>query len=388
VIRSFKYLLRPTKAQTLVLSEWLQKTREVYNAGLQERRDAWKKQKISVSLYDQYKQLSPLRKERLDLANIPVWVLRGPLARLDKAFAGFFRRCKSGDKPGFPRFKGRYRWSSILIDDLQKGNPIVAGGKRVSIPKLGKVKLKLHRPLEGTPKALRLTLDCRGRWFVTFACVDVPQKLLPPSTKGIGIDLGLTNFVTTSEGEVFDSPRALKTARLKLERAQRKVSRRKRGSGRRRTAICQLARSHEKVANIRRENHIFVANSLVCRFGTIYVENLNIKNMTKNHKLARAISDASWGLQLHWLHVKAESAGRLVQAVDPRGSSQTCSCCGSVVPKTLGVRVHRCSCGLVICRDHNAALNILGRGRRLQGAVPLVKGRQRSAKYTEQAYGL
>ena len=232
--RSFRYRLRPSAAQAAVLFGWLRLTRELYNAALQERRDAWAKQRKSITAFDQMKQLPSVRAERPEFDSIPIVVQRGALRRLDRAFAGFFRRCKGGEKPGFPRFKGAHRWNSLLIDDLSTSTPLVAGGKRVKIPLLGKVRLHVtdDRPVRGVPKALRLTYGL-GKWFVTFACVDVLAKPLPATGKTVGIDLGLLQFTATSDGEMFSNPRPLRAARIAVERAQRRVSRRRRGSKRR-----------------------------------------------------------------------------------------------------------------------------------------------------------
>ena len=386
--RSYRYRLNPTKAQTVVLLEWLRFTRELYNAALEERRGAWQKQIKSISRYDQQAQLLDVRKDRPEFSAVPVVILRGALSRLDKAFQAFFRRCKSGEKPGYPRFKNKSRWSSLLIDDLQKKSPIVAGGKRVKIPLLGKVKFKQHRPIEGIPKAMRLTIDFTGRWFVTLACVDVPRKILPVSNKSVGIDLGLLNFAAMSEGETFSNPKLMNNARICLERAQRLVTRRKRGSKRRKKAVKILARHHDRVTNLRREHHISVAKKLVSEYGTIFVEKLSIKNMIRSSDpggakrgLNRSIQDASWGNFVHWLNVKAEEAGREVIEVDPHNTSQICSGCGTKVRKDLSVRVHDCPhCGLILDRDINAARNILRLGLSLRGAASVVDERRGSVK--------
>ena len=321
VLRSYRYRLRPTRAQARTLDRWLGLTRELYNAALQERRDAWAKQRVRVSLYDQMKALPGVREVRTEFDAVPIAVLRGAIRRLDRAFAGFFRRCKDGEKPGYPRFKGRARWASLLSDDLTGRHPIVAAGKRVKVPLLGKVKFKQHRPLEGVPKAMRLTRRA-GRWFVTFACADVPVRPLPPSAETVGIDLGLTHFVATSDGDTVDVPLSERAPRLALERAHRRVSRRKRGGGRRHVAVRLLARAHEHFANVRRERHIVLARALVAQYGRIYVEKLNIVGLARG-MLSRPVHHAAWGNFLHWLRVAAESAGREVVEVDPRGTSQT-----------------------------------------------------------------
>ncbi len=382
VTRSFRYRLRPTTAQERTLCSWLTLTRELYNAALQERRDAWVKQHISVSVYDQMKELPSIREVRPEFSSIPVVVQRGAIRRLDRAFSGFFRRCKQNEKPGFPRFRSSSRWNSLLIDDLNKRSPIVAGGKRVAVPILGKIKLHIadDRPLHGVPKAMRITYALR-KWYVTIVCVNVPTKPLPTMGKSVGVDLGLLTFAATSDGEMFSNPQPLAVARIAMKQAQRRMTRRKRGSNRRRIAVRVLARRLAHVANIRRESHITIARSLVSRYDTIIVEDLNVKSLARG-MLAKSVNDAAWSGFRHWLACKAEEAGRQVMEVDPRGTSQSCSSCGVVANEklSLAVRTFRCtSCGLVLDRDVNAARNILGLGLAPQGAALLVRGRRRSA---------
>lgn len=378
VLRSYRYSLRPTRAQLRTLDTWLRLTRELFNGALQERRDAWQKQRVRVSCYDQMAQLPAIRAVRPEFAVIPIVVLRGVLRRLDRAFTAFFRRCKAHETPGYPRFRGRGRFESLLIDDLGKGNPLVAGKQRVAVPLLGKIKLKLHRQLAGRPKAMRLKREGL-HWFVTFACADVPAKPLPPTGREVGIDLGLTNFLATSDGDCLPNERPGGRAALRLARSQRRVSRRKRGGQRRRQAVRLLAKDHAHVANQRRERHITIARALVARYDRIVVENLNVKGLARS-ALAKSVSDAGWASFVWWLHVKAEEAGREVVAVNPAGTSQECPACSNVVAKTLSERTHRCDCGLTCDRDVAAARVILGRGQRPQGAASPVRGRQRSAR--------
>lgn len=382
MLRSFKYRLSPTKAQSATLFTWLRLNRELYNAALQERRDAWQKQSKRISCHEQFGDIAEIRRDRPDVGVVPVVVLRGTLRRLDRAFQAFFRRCKAGEKPGYPRFKNRDRYTSLLIDDLTGvgggGVPIVAGGKRVSVPLLGKVKVKLHRPMLGKPKAMRITFAA-GHWYVAFACDGVPTKLLPPSERDVGIDLGIAHFIGTSDGDVVDVPHGERVARIALERASRRVSRRKRGSRRRSHARVLLARHHAHVANVRRERHIVLARALVAVYGVIYHEDLNICGLARG-MLAKQVNEAAWGDFLHWLRVKAEEAGRVVVAVAPRYTSQTCPQCGTVKRKALSERTHRCDCGCVLDRDVAAAMVIREAGRASQGAASPVRERRRSAK--------
>lgn len=371
MIRSFKYRLSPTKAQAASLERHLSLCCELYNAALQERRDAWQKQRIRVTKFDQYKALPGLRKVRPDLSEIGSTELRGVLNNLDKSFSNFFRRCKTEGKPGYPRFKNRKRYSTLLIDDLPK-SPIVAGGRRISIPLLGKIKIRMHRPLEGAPKALRLKKEGDGHWYAILACVDVPRRLLLDTGKSIGVDLGISSLVALSDGTLIPNLRFAEQARLRLERAQRKIARRVRGSHRRRKAIAAFRRLQFHVVEQRKQYAIDIANRLVRGYDTICVEKLNVKGLAGG-VLAKQVHDASWSTLLHWIDVKAESAGRQIVQVDPRGTSQRCSACSATVRKDLSVRVHNCpSCGHSADRDVNAACNVLSLGLSVRGAAAAV----------------
>ena len=385
MIRSFRYQLKPTKAQERTLLAWLDLTRELYNAALEERKSAWSRQRKSTHIYDQIRQLPQIRKDRPEFAAVPTTALRGALNLIDNAFLDFFGRCKRGDKPGYPRFRSAKRWRtlslSIALPDARHKKPaqlFVAGGSRIAIPVLGKVKLRMHRPIEGTPKAMQITYDC-GRWSIRIGCVDIEPKILPKTGRDIGIDLGINTFVATSDGEMFANPRPFRAAELGLARAARKMHRRKRGSSRRRQAIVLLAKRHAHIANIRRENHITVANSLIARNDTIFVEALTINGLSGG-KLAKSVRDVAWGNFLAWLREKAENAGRAVVEVDPGYTSQTCPQCDAIAKKSLKQRVHDCPCGLVGDRDVVAAQVILKLGRSLQGAAAPVRARRRSAK--------
>ena len=380
MFRTYKYRIRPTNSQEATLLSWLDLTRELYNAALQERNEAWRKQRKSISKYDQQAQPVSLRKDRPDII-VPIGAQRGVLGRAEKSFASFFRRCKAGEKPGFPRFKSKKRWDSIEFENKPASGLIK--GKRIFIPKMGLVRISLHRSIEGTPATLKLK-RINGKWYAMIGCDNVPEKPLAPTDREVGIDLGLLSFVATSDGEIFENPRPLKTARIHLERAQRRVSRRKKGSNRRRKAVALLAKRHARVANIRRENHIKVAGSLVSKYDTIYIEALNIKALSKS-RLSKSIRDAAWSSFKNWLLCKAEEAGRVVIEVDPRYTSQTCSGCGRVEKKTLSTRVHECECGVVLDRDINAAINIKRLGSSLRREALVVDRPQRPEKLSGKA---
>lgn len=363
MIRTYRYPLHPTVAQEAVLLGWLGQCCDLYNAALQERRDAWKKQRVSIGLYGQYKGLTEWRQSDTDGAAVPAWVQRSALARVDRAFKAFFRRCKSGAKPGFPRFRKKRRYDSFSVPWETGSGGARLSGSRLSLPKLPGIKVHLYRPLRGTPLQVTVRREPDGKWSVSFVCeLGAASPLVAPD-RVVGIDLGLKSLVVTSDGEVIENPRPAARGAAKLARAQRVLARRKKGSRSRERARIQVARAHRHVANQRLDHARKTAASLVGRYDVIAHEDLRIADMSRG-LFSKGINDVGWGLLLHCIASKAESAGKRVVAVDPRGTSQRCSGCGAVVPKDLRTRVHDCPhCGLRLDRDHNAAVNIQALGR-------------------------
>jgi putative transposase len=366
MVRVFRYRLSPTPAQDRALRAQLGLCRELYNAALQERRDAYKATGKSPSLSQQDKSIPEIMALRPEFRLIFYHTLQHVLKRLDKAFQAFFRRCKAGEKPGYPRFKGRDRFRTLIFPD---GGKLCAGDKRLYVPKIGKVKIKLHRPIEGMHGETRVRLDGDGHWYASLVCKNVPTKPLPAKTSVLGLDVGIESFVVTSDGQVVENPRPLQSARLEMERAQRRVSKRKRGSKRRRKAAKILARKHAHVVNVRKDFQHKVARRLVRKHQVVVVEDLNVRGLASG-MLAQQVSDVAWTEFIGMLEAKAEEAGRELIKVDPRGTSQECSGCGAVVRKDLSVRVHHCSrCGMVAHRDLNAARVIQARGVRVRRAA-------------------
>ncbi len=347
---------------------WL--LRELYNAALQHRSDVYHRTGETVSAYTQMRELSGIREVRPEFAKIHTHLLQDSITRFDRAFSAFFHRCKDGEKPGYPRFKGRDRYRTFTFKDASHNNGVrlAAGGKRVKLSGIGNVKLKLHRPVEGRIKQASVTLSGDGHWYVAFACDGVQPKPLPATGASIGVDVGITTFAALSNGEMVANSRPYENAQHDLKKAQRIVSKRKRGSHRRRKAVHLLAKRHDKVSRVRLDFHHKTALDLVRRFDVIVVENLNVKAFAQM-ALAKQVHDAGWAQFATILRSKAENAGREVVAVDPRGTSQQCSGCGAAVKKDLGVRVHTCACGLILDRDTNAAINIASRGHRLRGVL-------------------
>ncbi len=281
------------------------------------------------------------------------------LHRVDRAFQAFFRRVKAGEKPGYPRFKGRGWYDSFTYP--QWGNGVKLDGGRLILSKIGALRLHTDRPLEGTPQTCTIIRKADG-WYACIACEGVVSPL-PPTGKAVGIDVGLESFATLSDGTQIANPRYYRAAERKLKQAQRRLSRRVKGSNRRRKARELLAKAHLKVKRARQEFAHKTARALVNNYDHIAVEKLNIRGMVRNHPLAKSIADAGWGLFLSILIAKAASAGRVVVEVNPAGTSQMCAQCGETVPKRLAVRWHSCPyCGWELHRDQNAALNILKKG--------------------------
>ncbi len=252
------------------------------------------------------------------------------------------------------------------------GNGAILDNGLLVLSKIGRIAIRWSRPIEGTPKTVTIRREADG-WYVCFSCADVPMQSLPATRQETGIDLGIEAFATLSNGTRIFSPGWYRKAERALKTAQRRVSRRKKGSARRKKAVDLLAKAHQKVRRQRADFHHKTALALVRANDTIYHEDLQTANMVRNHHLAKSISDAGWSQFLGILSYKAACAGRRVVAVNPAFTSQRCSGCGMLVIKGLSVRWHRCpECGTSLHRDHNAARNIEWAGQALQGGVAVV----------------
>jgi putative transposase len=353
---AFVYKLRPTRAQKLRLEQTLETCRRLYNRALAERKDAWEQEQRSVGFAQQCAALPETKETNAFLPLVHSQVLQDVLKRVNRSFESFFRRCKNGEKPGYPRFKGAGWYDSFTYP--QWGNGVKLTGGRLFLAKIGSLRLCKDRPLAGKPKICTLIRRADG-WYACIVC-EIDPCPFPETGQEIGIDLGLETFARLSNGEPIENPRLYQRAHKRLRQAQRRLSRRVKGSHRRRKARVLVAKAHLKVKRARLDFCHKVALDLIERFEVIHVEKLNIRGMVRNHPLAKAISDAGWGLFLSVLHAKAASAGRVVKEVNPAGTSQTCSGCGARVPKQLKDRWHSCPyCDLSLHRDHNAAIRVL-----------------------------
>ena len=358
MFKAYKFRLWTNANQERELEIMLETHRRLYNSALAQRQWFYDEWKISRSYADQSGWFKDERENNRWFAAINFSSAQATLRRLDKAFANFFRRVKAGEEPGYPRFKGRERFNSVLFPS--HGDGIRLKGNKLRVQHVGTIRVCLHREVEGNIKTLSIKREA-DKWFLVVTSDMGEAATVGNILPSVGLDVGLTHFVTTSEGEKIDNPRYLKEELPELRRAQRSVSRKKKGGRNRKKAKRRVARIHARVANCRREHQHKVSNDLISRYGKIAVESLNVQGMVKNDRLARAISDVAWSSFVAVLTHKAERAGGKVVQVAPNNTSQLCSACDAKVPKTLGVRVHRCGCGLVLDRDENAARNILER---------------------------
>src|SRR5574342_704401 len=355
--KNFKYRLYPTSAQIVTLDGQLAEACRLYNAALQERRDAYRISHKSINYYDQANQLKEIRANGyLALANFSC--CQDVLRRVDKTFNAFFERVQTGQTPGYPRFRPASRYDSISFPAYGDGCKLLDNGK-LRLQGVGAVKVKLHRPIEGKIKTVTAKREA-GRWYAMFS-VECEPRPLPASIEKTGLDVGLNAFATLSDGTETENARYYKEAPAKLRRAQRKVARRKRGGNNRKKAVRELQRAHAHVRNQREDFAHKISRTLVLLFGLIVVEKLNVKGMAAG-MLAKSVNDAGWSSFITKLTYKAVEAGRELLKVDPRGTSQRCIC-GEPNPKTLSQRWHHCeSCGLSVPRDHASALEILRLG--------------------------
>jgi putative transposase len=356
-VKAYKYKLKTNAKFVAGCAVTLDLCRELYNAALQERRDAYQINGLSINYHAQAVQLPQIKQVREDVGALHSQVLQDTLRRVDKAFDAFFRRCQNGETPGYPRFKSASRYDSFTYP--QSGFRLE--GDKLHLSKIGSCRLRLSRPIEGTIKTCTIKRDVDG-WYVIFAVEENQSRFFPKTGETVGVDVGIENFATLSTGEAVENPEFLRESESELKTAQRRVCRRQKGSKRRRKAVSLLGKKHQKIRRQRLDFHHKTALKAVREFDAIAVEDLNVRGMVRNHHLAKSISDAGWSQFILILTSKAEEAGREVIKVNPAYTSQDCSRCGHRNRITLATRVYRCSrCGLVIHRDRNGALNIKGR---------------------------
>jgi len=358
--KTFQYRVKSNQKTEQQAEKWLSLCRQLYNDSLNERIIAYKENKKSISPYDQMKRLPQLKRIFPDFKQVNSQTLQDVIQRLDKAYQGFFRRVKNKEKAGFPRFKGENRYDSFTLK--QTGWKL--NEQYLEIKNIGKFKLFLSRPIKGDIKTITIRKNLTNKWFVCFSCDNVSNKLLPKTGKEIGVDVGCQSFLTQSNGQKIDNPRLLNNSEEVLTKRQQKLSKKKRGSNRRNKARLLVAKVHEKIFNQRKDFHFKTVNKLIKVNDKIYIEKFNSFKSFKG--LNKSMRDVAWFQFFNILRFKAAEAGREVVEVPAKNTSQLCSKCGRIVEKDLSVRIHKCSCGLEIDRDWNAALNILRLGQSLR----------------------
>ena len=370
---TFKYPVYPTQTQQTTLLQWLEHLCHLQNSARHDRIVAWETNDESVSLNAQQKKLTVAREKYDDFRDVPQDMQVCILERTDKAFDAFYRRCKNGaKKKGYPRHRKRIKslaWK-LRKHKLKTGarvrqNPIRETSwkhDRLKVPKLGEVKIYMHRPFEGDPTQVTLVKKASG-WYAHITC-ELPDTPKVEPTDAIAIDVGTTHYLTTSEGEKVDNPRWYRQTEALTRKHAKDLSRKKKGSNRRKKQQHKLALHHERTANRRKD---FIGKLVYKLYhdkknNVLIAENLNTSNMIKNKHLSKSISDTSWGIFFKWCGNIAERDGFHFHQVDPKHTSQTCSSCGKKSRKklSLAIRTFACQfCGKVLDRDHNAALNIL-----------------------------
>jgi putative transposase len=372
VRKTYKYKLAPTPKQERMLETVVLRCRTLYNCALDQHKTWWDRgQGKSATYYQQKAELPDLKAACPEYAEVNAQVLQEVILREERAFQAFFRRVRAGETPGYPRFQGAGRYTSFTYP--QYGGGVVLDGGLLSLSKIGRIPIRVHRPLGGTPKTVTVSREADG-WYACISCAEVPSTPLPPTGCETGVDVGLKVFLVTADGAVVENPRHYRQAEKQLAKAQRRVARRTRGSKRRTKAVALLRRKHQKVQRQRRHFHHKTALALLKTYDTIYLEDLRVANMVRNRHLAKSIDDASWYSFRTILEGKAAYAGRRVVAVPPAYTSQDCSGvlpdgnrCAQRVAKSLSVRTHVCPCcGLVLDRDANAAPNSLRAGQARQ----------------------
>lgn len=358
MILSYRFRLFTTEAQQAALPDMLGAFCDLYNAGLQQRIEAYQRRGISLRYGNQAVELKAVRAADGRLAGYSFSAEQQVLRRLDKTFAAFFGRIRRGAKPGFPRFRSKCRFDSaeFRVGDgltLRKSGRIGI----VGIP--GEIKVRWHRPLPpgAKPGAAVISRSC-GKWYVCFQTELPNTEPVARDFAPIGIDLGLTSLVALSNGETVPTPQYTRLASKRQRRLQRALSRCKRGSKRRWKAKARIARHSAKTANQRRDGSHKLSQDIVNRFTHIAMEDLNIKGLAAG-MLAKSVRNAAWNQLVQHVTYKAANAGGVVVLVDPRGTSQICPECGTIRRKTLAERMHRCQCGCVLDRDVAAAKIVL-----------------------------
>ncbi len=374
---AYQYKLRPTKEQAAKIDQWLSMLCAQYNYLLADRFDWWERNRSPINAcplvchlpelrdnpdyYSQKKTLPSLKKTHPWYAEIYSQVLQDVVKRVKITFDRFLKGDGSGKRSGRPRFKPRNRYRTFTYPQIKEE---CLQGNTINLPMFGRVKVILHRPIPDGFKVKTLSISKKADgYYLTLSLEDLTIPIIKPDINPeaiTGIDVGLKEFLTTSEGESVAIPQHYRKAQKRLKVIQKRVSRRKKDSNRRRKAVKRLGKQHKKVADKRKDFHFKTANYLLSKYDVVAHEDLNVKGLSRT-RLAKSVHDAGWSSFLSILQVKAENAGLLTIAVKASGTTQDCSSCGVKVSKKLHERWHSCLCGCSLNRDHNAAINIRNR---------------------------
>ena len=380
--KTFRYKAKLNRKAEARARQQLHLLCDLYNNCLEHRKTLYRGYGISVSSFEQMKELTEIkRSEGLEVyQEIGSQVLQETVGRVDLAFKHFFRRVKNGETPGYPRFKGKRYYKSLTFK--QAGWKFLGQG-RIHLQGIGNVKFFESRPIKGEIKTVTLKRDRCGDWFLYFSCDNVEPELLTKTGQEIGLDMGLEKFLTDDKNNQVTNPRFLRKSERNLKLEQRKLAKKGRSGKNREKQRVRVAKLHRKVSRQRTDFHFKTAHYLVKNYDKIVVEDLDIKGMIEKEcqkGLNKSIHDVGWASFMQVLLFKAEKAGKEVVMVDPRNTSQLCSNCRSLpkAKKTLRDRTHKCDCGARLDRDHNAARNILARSNKIYevGKQPLASAEE------------